>query len=66
MQVIEWLRILPLADIDSVDVKNNYLTGGALTSLFIWLLSLSAEETVRPSPLLLDLKHNLVGLVARS
>lgn len=60
-QVVEWLRILPLASFESVDLKNNYLTGGALTSLFVWLLSLSAEDTLRPSPLLLDLKHNMVG-----
>ena len=59
-KVIEWIRVVPLASIEVIDLKNNYLTGNSFNYLLTWLLSLAAADLTRPTPISIDLKNNLV------
>lgn len=57
---MEWLRLARLDGVQSLDLKHNGLTGSSLFALVAWLVSLPPADTLRRSPLLLDLKHNMV------
>jgi len=65
LKAIEWLRLVRLGGVESLDLKHNGLTGSSLGALITWLVSLAPADTQRSAPLLLDLKYNLVGRLNR-
>jgi hypothetical protein len=64
MQVIEWLRLMSIKDINLIDFRSNVITERGATMIATWLLALdSVDLTDRPAPLEIDFKHNLVCII---
>lgn len=63
MQIIEWLRLMSLDTLQTVDLSDNLIAGDGFFNIIAWLISIPPELLYqRPEVLVIDLRGNKVSM----